>query len=507
MAPSNPTILLVDDELKFLDTLSERLKLLGYKTLKAPGGRQALALAENNRIDLAIVDLKMSGMDGLETITKLKKIHPGLNSVLLTGHGSDKVRQATEALESHYFEKDRMEAFWDFIKQSSETGNTIVIRPPGGRSSDQGDSDTDRYNFNPGAVEIIAERPSGRRPAEPVATIEGEHIESAAGRLPRIIGETLAMQELRRNIDRLAALDCTVIIRGETGTGKELTARVIHSLSPRRNKRFMAINCGNFSNDLLIEELFSPGGTNLGDGVRKNRPLGAYESGGTILLDQIEDMSPKMQLSMLKIVDSQRVFASGDGGHSRFDARIIAAGQHNLRQLVEEGKFREELYHRLNIFELYIPPLRERRDDIPPLSNYFLDNFAADFKKPVKRISGGVISLFMAYDFPGNVRELEHIVERAVILADGDIVETKHLPNRFQKEEPPPFEADQRFLTLAELEKRHILEVLEAVGGNRSKAVEVLGISRAALWRKLKQFEADAAQPPPGSRQRHANKS
>jgi DNA-binding NtrC family response regulator len=304
----------------------------------------------------------------------------------------------------------------------------------------------------------------------------------------RMIGETLAMQELRKNIERLAALDCPVIIRGETGTGKELAARTIHGLSPRNNSRFMAINCGCFRNDLLIEELARPENPVL-PGIAQMRPsAGRPESGGTLLLDQIEDMSPKMQLSMLKIIDSKEVSLLDGSDNFPFDVRIFAASRYHLGQLAKEGKFREELYYRLNVLELYLPPLRERRDDIPPLCGYFLDKFAKEFKKAVESISDEVISIFKSYDFPGNVRELEHIIERAVILADGKTIEPKHLPGRFQKTAAAPVAADKKFMPLAEMEKQYILEVLAATGGNKSKTVELLGISRAALWRKLKQF-------------------
>jgi len=319
----------------------------------------------------------------------------------------------------------------------------------------------------------------------PPATDRKNNETSAAGRL-RMIGETLAMQELRRDIARVAGLDCTVIIRGETGSGKELAARLIHNSSARKNSRFVAINCGCFSNDLLIEELIGhddaapPSGTNT-----------ASESGGTILLDQIEDMSTKMQLSMLKIIDGKKLSLQ-DGVHDfPFDVRILAASRCDLSQLVEEGKFRDELYYRLNVIELFIPPLRERRDDIPPLCGYFIHKFAKEFEKAVEYISKDVISTFMAYDFPGNVRELEHIIERAVILADGNTIELKHLPRRFHRADSSPLDAARTFMTLAELEKKYILEVLAATGGNKSKTTELLGISRAALWRKLKQFKED----------------
>jgi transcriptional regulator with PAS, ATPase and Fis domain len=202
-------------------------------------------------------------------------------------------------------------------------------------------------------------------------------------------------------------------------------------------------------------------------------------------------MSPKMQLSMLKIIDSKKLALQDGVNDFPFDVRILASSRYDLRKLVEEGKFRDELYYRLNVLELFIPPLRERRDDIPPLCSYFIHKFAKEFEKAVEYISEEVISSFMSYDFPGNVRELGHIIERAVILADGNNIELKHLPRRFHAADSPPLTATRTFITLAEMEKRYILEVLKASGGNKSKTSELLSISRAALWRKLKQFKED----------------
>jgi two-component system response regulator AtoC len=481
-------ILLVDDEEKFLNSIAQRMRLLGFDPLKASSGRQALALAKNTRIDLAIVDLKMPDMDGLVTITKLKEIYPELRSVLLTGHGSEKVKQATAALKADYFEKDRMEAFWNFIKRSNRSGNTIVIRPPSATPATGSDDQEDFYN--PGTIEIMSDHKSFTNRPAPSVTDRKNNATAPAGRL-RMIGETLAMQELRRDIERLAALECTVIIRGETGTGKELTARIIHNSSARKNSRFVAINCGCFSNDLLIEELIGSGNDTLPGAAQASGTITGFDSGGTILLDQIEDMSAKMQLSMLKIIDSKKISLQDGVNDFPFDVRILASSRHDLSKLVEEGKFREELYYRLNVLELFIPPLRERRDDIPPLGSYFINKFTKEFEKAVEYISEEVISTFMSYDFPGNVRELEHIIERAVILADGNTIELKHLPGRFHKADSPPLDPTRTFMTLAEREKKYILEVLEATGGNKSKTTELLGISRAALWRKLKQFKED----------------
>jgi transcriptional regulator with PAS, ATPase and Fis domain len=313
---------------------------------------------------------------------------------------------------------------------------------------------------------------------------------SLVGRL-RMIGETLAMQELRRDIERLAALDCTAIIRGETGTGKELAARIIHNSSVRKNSRFVAINCGCFSNDLLIEELIGRGNDTRPGAAQASGTITGSDSGGTILLDQIEDMSAKMQLSMLKIIDSKNISLRDGVNDFPFDVRILASSRSDLGKLVEEGKFRDELYYRLNVLELFIPPLKERRDDIPPLCSYFIHKYTKEFEKAVEYISEEVISTFMSYDFPGNVRELEHIIERAVILADGNTIELKDLPRRFHKAGTRSLAATRTFMTLAEMEKRHILEVLQATGGNKSQTSELLGISRAALWRKLKQFKQE----------------
>ena len=483
-------ILLVDDEEKFLNSIAERLKLLGFDPLKASCGPEALELAKSSPIDLAIVDLKMPDMDGLVTIAKLKEIHPALKSVLLTGYGDEKVRQATEALNAAYFEKDQMGDFWDFLKKINKNGSTIVIRPPSAAITSNTGTGVQEDVFTPGKIEIIPEHKSKRDVPAPSAT-QKEKDQTIPAERHRMIGETMAMQELRKNIERLAELDCPVIIRGETGTGKELAARIMHNLSPRKKNRFMAINCGCFSNDLLIEELFRPGHAVFSGAPQRSERSAEYESQGTILLDQIEDMSPKMQLSMLKIIDSREISLQDGSGDFPFDVRILAASRYNLGKLAEEGKFREELYYRLNVFELFIPPMRERRDDIHPLCGYFLNKFSKDFKKGVESISDEVISIFMSYDFPGNVRELEHIIERAVILADGKAIEFKHLPGRFLNGDSPPLDEPRKFMTLAEMEKKYILEVLEATGGNKSKAFVLLGISRAALWRKLKSFQED----------------
>jgi DNA-binding NtrC family response regulator len=444
-------ILLVDDEERLLDSMARRLTLLGFETIKASSGTRAIEVASKTRIDLAIVDLKMPDMDGLTTITHLKQITPDLKTVLLTGYGSEETRRKTKISGSDYFEKDSMGDLWDLIKGF------------GARRAEQLPS----KNF----------------------------IDSASrgsGDLPKIIGETPGMQRLRKDIERLSEMDCTIMIRGEEGTGKELAARVIHRSSHRKDQRFLAFNCGCFSDDFNFTELLGslegsgwyPG--SVGEESKNLRYI------GTIFLDHFETMPEQTQQDMLTLLDDTHSMQSQDSAESLRDIRFIIATHQDLKQRVENKKFNRNLYQRLNAISINIPPLRERRDDIFPLCSYFLAQLNKEFKKNVESFSEEVLSVFMAYPFPGNVRELRHIIERAVILTDTTTIEMIHLPDRFKKKnQSVPATNEGPFETLSELEKKHILKAVELTRGNRSKAAEILGISRAALWRKLKIFTAE----------------
>jgi len=467
MTSETRQILLVDDEEKFLKLISHRLKLMGFGTFTATNGEDAVDILRQNPIDLAIVDLDMPGINGLVTITKLKEINPSLQTVLLTGHGNDKVKQATESLNSGYFEKHEMMDFWGFIERLHSHGKVVVIRP------NTGDTDATPEIDVPHEIEI---RPG---PDTRGATSSPSDLERY-----RIVGETPAMQTLRKNIERVATLDCPVILKGETGTGKELAARRIHALSSRSNGRFLAINCGYFGNDSVTgQPQFDKNGGNLRDFFNAARQ-------GTILLDQIEDMSQQMQIQLLKIIDNAGLPRADQTKATSANIRILAATGADLANRAESRSFRKDLYYRLNLFELTIPPLRDRRDDIAPLTHYFLDKYSKIFGKSVKSISREVLNTFAAYSFPGNVRELEHIIERAIILADDRTIDKRHLPARFRKNGATAQKPEKtHFLTLAEMDINYILEVLEGTGGNKSQTAEILGISRAALWRKLKQYK------------------
>ncbi|MEX1301756.1 MAG: sigma-54 dependent transcriptional regulator [Desulfotignum sp.] len=445
-------ILLVDDEERLLNSMAQRIALLGHDPVKATSGIRALELAKTVRFDLAIVDLKMPDMDGLVTITKLKELDPDLRTVLLTGYGSEKTRQATEALGAMYFEKDAMGGLWDVIRQSGSEGNVFVIHSPS--------SDT--------ATPLDADRvDQGRQP------------------LARIIGETPDMQRLRKNIHRLAELDCPVIIHGETGTGKELAARTIHRLSHRKEQRFLAFDCGCFSSDFRFKELVASLNPRTGDDTD---PAFA----GTILLDHIEHMPAQTQTDMLSILEQPHPDAATDPQSFSMDVRFIVASQGRLDQKVDQGRLNRQLFQRLRAISLEMPALRDRREDIPMLCRYFLDRLNTEFQKTVTGVSDAVMAAFDAYSFPGNVRELQHILERGVILAQKGIIDTEHLPGRVIQSsaptghDPDPPGSDQPFPSLQEMEYQHILRALETTDGNKSRAAEILGISRAALWRKLR---------------------
>ena len=443
-------ILLVDDEERLLDSMAQRLTLLGFEAVKASSGTKAIEIASKSKIDLAIVDLKMPDMDGLTTITKLKQIAPGLKTVLLTGYGSEKMRQKTEILGSDYFEKDSMGELWDLIRRLSVQGMDHQV-------------------------------------SRGVADSAGRSL----GDLPRMIGETPGMQRLRKEIERLSGLDCTIIIRGEEGTGKELAARSVHKLSHRKEQRFLAFNCGCFSNDFNFAELLGsleePGGY-AGSTDRGSRDIRFV---GTIFLDHFETMPGETQKDMLVLLDKDGSTRSPDSAER--DIRFIVATHQDLKKRVEEKKFNRELYQRLNAISISVPPLRERRDDISPLCSFFLAQLNKEFEKNIESISDEVFSIFMGYSFPGNVRELRHIIERAVILADTTSIELMHLPDRLRKKTLLSSHSteNQPFVNLNEMEKAHILKAIEITQGNRSKAAEILGISRAALWRKLKVFNSE----------------
>ena len=443
------SILLVDDDASFRETLCERLELRGFIVLSAGGGREALELIEQHRVDLAVVDMKMPEMDGLVTIAKLKERTPGLRTVLLTAHGNDKLRQATEAVDAGYFEKNDMGGFWDFLGSVKGDPRFIIVTPPGSG----------------------AERPAQARQAR-----EGDHE-------PRIIGQTEAMQKLKSDIAKVAGLDCPVLIIGESGSGRKLAGRAIHQKSLGSAQRYLAVDCGAFSDSYLSRELFGVRGVeHSSQGLLENL------EGGTILLEEVGNIPISLQERLVRVVLDKSP-APDDMRPASIDVRLMGTSSSSPEDMLERKQLFDDFLHKLNVFTLRLPALRERRDDILPLCGYSLNRYNRIFSKDVERFDQPFLDVLMGYDFPGNVRELENIVERAVVICQGRTITSDHLPERFQGAPAKPVPDSDTLPTLAEVEEQHIVKVLAATKGNRNEAARTLGISRASLWRKLKKME------------------
>ena len=306
--------------------------------------------------------------------------------------------------------------------------------------------------------------------------------------LPNLIGKNPRMQNLKREIARVAPLDCNVLILGETGTGKELVAKTIHNMSMRADQKFLAVNCGALNEELLGNELFGHEKEAFTGAQRVKKGVFEALAGGTLLLDEIGDMPLAMQVQILRVLQEKSIMRIGGTREIPVDTRVLAATNRPLQEDVQAGGFRQDLYYRLNVFTLRIPPLRERADDIPLFCRYFLEKYTLEFNKTIERFSDEVVEILQHYQFPGNVRELENIIERAIVLCDGPVLERRHLPRRLRSPRALQYETKTRdhLLPLAELERQYIEDVLSIVGGNKKKAAEVLGIDRTTLWRKLK---------------------
>ncbi|MFO7717965.1 MAG: sigma-54 dependent transcriptional regulator [Desulfohalobium sp.] len=306
--------------------------------------------------------------------------------------------------------------------------------------------------------------------------------------LPNLIGKNPKMQTLKREIGRVAPLDCNVLILGETGTGKELVAKTIHNLSMRADQKFLAINCGAVNEELLGNEFFGHEKEAFTGAQRVKKGVFEAISGGTVLLDEIGDMPLAMQVQLLRVLQEKSIMRIGGTREIPIDTRVLAATNRPLHDDVQNGAFRQDLYYRLNVFTLRIPPLRERADDIPLFCRYFLEKYRLEFNKHIERFSDDVLDILQHYAFPGNVRELENIIERAIVLCDGPVLKRRHLPQRLRSPRALQYETKTRdhLLPLAELERQYIEDVVSVLGGNKKKAAEVLGIDRTTLWRKRK---------------------
>jgi DNA-binding NtrC family response regulator len=442
------SILIVDDEPIVQQSLGDWFRQDGYLVETASNGKEALRIAAERHHDIALVDIKMPGIDGLDLQERLVKECPDLTIIVMTAYAS--VESAVRALKN---------GAYDFITKP----------------------------FDPDELSHLVRRAAEHRSLRSENARLKEQLAEVAGPSP-IVGVSAAMGHVHELIDAVAASDATVLVRGESGTGKELVARAVHSRSPRRFGPLVVVNCGALPEGVLESELFGhEKGAFTGAQFRHK---GKFEmaDGGTIFLDEIGTVTPRVQVEMLRVLEEKTVTRLGGSTPVRTDFRIIAATNQDLEVAVREGRFREDLYWRLNVFTIDLPPLRERPEDIQALAEHFLERFTLAMNRPRMRFSAEALETLRSYTWPGNVRELQNAIERAVVLGKPPTIDVGDLPLRLASttEHPGP-------LSLEEIEKAHIRRVLDGCDWNISQAAKLLGIDRGTLYAKIRRYGFERA--------------
>ncbi len=452
-------IFVIDDDAVARDLLSEALVKEGYDVETFEGGAQAIQRAKETRVDLVLTDIRMGTVDGLTVLREFKRLSPDTSIVLLTAFGS--LEGAIEAIK---------QGAYDYLaKPFKKEEIRLVVQ----RSLEH--------------CRLVRENARFR--------------DERRGREPwtQLVGSSPAMLEVYKLVARVSENRSTILIEGESGTGKELIARAIHSNSPRREKPFVPVNCGALPDQLLESEMFGyEKGAFTGAAAAK---AGLFESanGGTLFLDEIGDLGAALQVKLLRVMQDQEVRRVGSTTSTKVDVRVIAATNRDLAGLVKEGRFRDDLYYRLNVVRIVLPPLSERREDIPMLAYHFLQKYAGGAAH-VKGFLPATMTLLKEYAWPGNVRELENAIERAMSLSHGPLLLPEDLPEPLRQQVAPagihaesqPGRADnEALLTLDEVEKRHLVRVLKETRGNKVKASKVLGIDRRTLYRMAERFGLD----------------
>ena len=442
-------LLLVDDERIALKNLEHIMKKEGYQVTSTQSGANALKLIEEQTFDVVLTDLRMEKVDGHQILQKVRELHPDTEVVMITGFAT--LESAVEAMKNG--------AFYYIAKPFKLDEVRKVVAE---------------------AAHKVALKKENRHLREQLESYQGK---------VKIITQDPAMRKLLDVARQVAPVDTNVLIAGESGTGKELFARYIHVNSNRAGGPFFAINCGAFTEELLTSELFGYEKGAFTGAAAQKRGLIEMATGGTLFLDEVTEMTPTMQVKLLRVIQEKEILRVGGIEPIKVDVRLVAASNRDLQEAMRNGSFRQDLYFRLNVVSLRIPPLSERKDDIPLLSYYFLKKYATIMKKPVSEISQDVVSLLMNYDFPGNVRELENIIERGVALANGATVELAHLPEDLKELNIKTFrKREGKIPSLDEQEQSYIQWVLHESGGNKTLAAQILGIDRVSLWRKLKKY-------------------
>lgn len=438
-------ILVVDDDETALKNLRRVLEKEGHSISTQSNSVRALELLRRQTFDLLISDLHMPNLNGIDLLGDVKRFAPWLEVILITGY-----------------------ATMDGAVEATKRGAFYYLAKP----------------FKPDQLRKLVETAlQQRRYREKAAFHYHDRNE------PAIIGQSPAIQQVEEVIRQIAPTECNVLITGESGTGKELVAKAIHTCSSRAKGPFAACNCGAFSEDLIANELFGHEKEAFTGATSCRRGLLESANKGTLLLDEISDMPASMQVKLLRVLQERVVVRVGGVRPIPLDVRIVAATARDLKAAVVDGSFRQDLYFRLNVVNLVLPRLSERRQDIPLLAYYFLEKFCETMTKQVHAISDEALDLLKSYDFPGNVRELENILERAVAVSQTSTIEVNDLPPDIVNLELYSYsKTGNPIMSLEEIEKDYIQRVLQYTGGVKSRAAEILGVDRTSLWRKLKKY-------------------
>ncbi|RME36143.1 MAG: sigma-54-dependent Fis family transcriptional regulator [Deltaproteobacteria bacterium] len=449
-------ILIVDDEAFIRENLERILTEDGYRTFSVDSGQAAIDMVTAEEIDLVLLDLNLGTTSGLDVLRTLKEIDPGLLVIIITGYGT--VESAVEALKL---------GAYDYIKKPFKADAIHLI------------------------VRLALETQSLRREVRQLK--RGGRQEGGD-----MVGASRHLEQVFRQVREVAKHEtATVLITGESGVGKELVARAIHDLSPRSQRPFVEINCGSLPFNLLETELFGHERGAFTDA--KTRKIGLFEeaNGGTIFLDEVGEMDLNLQVKLLRVLEDRRIRRLGGTRNIDIDVRVVAATNRDLKEAIEQKAFREDLFYRLNVFPIHILPLRERREDIPPLLDHFIGIFARAFNKKVRGVSREALDLLCRYHWPGNVRELKNVVERICIMHNVDIIRPEHLPGEIwgdapRSESPFSFEIPPGGIALedmlADIEKELIAKAISITGGNVAKTARLLHVPRGTLRYKLEKY-------------------
>jgi DNA-binding NtrC family response regulator len=445
----NGKILIIDDEKITLKNLEHVMKKEGYDVIGTDRGPHALKLLEEQHFDVVLTDLKMEKVDGMQILKRCHELHPDTEVIMITGYAS--LGSAVDTMKKGAFYYISKPFKLDVVRKVVEE-----------------------------AIVKVKLKMENRELREQIEKYEGK---------VKIITQDAQMHKLLETAQQIAPTDCNILVTGESGTGKELLSRYIHINSIRADGPFFAINCGAFTEELLSNELFGHEKGAFTGALTMKKGLIEMASKGTLFLDEITEMPSSMQVKLLRVIQEKELLRVGGTEAVKVDVRFIAATNRDIHDTMKSGRFRQDLYFRLNVVSLHIPPLSDRRDDIPLLSYFFLKRYVVMMNKNVSEISEDAINLLMNYDFPGNVRELENIIERGVALANGNIIEIAHLPEDLRELSIKTFRKKEgKIPSLENQEMAYIKWVLNEVGGNKTNAAQILGIDRVSLWRKLKKY-------------------